>query len=118
MIEVLYFNQSNLLPMLGSFIKGLIMALVNFAWNPVTTDSLGNPVAGPVSYKVYTRPNGGTYTQAAVSSTNSAAVNVAANGNYQAVVSAINPSGESAPSNEVSFVVSSVPAAPTGLVVV
>lgn len=102
-----------------TFIKD-IMKAVNLSWNAVTTDSTGAPLTGAVTYRVYSRPQGGTYGAPLSVSTNSAGITMAAAGPSQALVTAVGADGaESAHSNEVNFMsVPQTPAAPTGLVVV
>lgn len=96
------------------------MKQVNLTWNAVTTDSTGSPLVGAVTYRVYSRPQGGTYGAPLSVSTNSAGITMAAAGPSQALVTAVGADGaESAHSNEVNFMsVPQTPAAPTGLVVV
>ncbi len=97
-----------------------LMKQVNLTWNAVTTDSTGAPLTGAVTYRVYSRPQGGTYGAPLSVSTNSAGITMAAAGPSQALVTAVGADGaESAHSNEVNFMsVPQTPAAPTGLVVV
>lgn len=81
-----------------------------FEWEPVTTDIEGNTIT-VTGYKLYLSNTSGTYPNpAAVTvATPSASVNVIPPGTYYAVVRAYNNVGESANSNEVSFIIAPKP---------
>jgi len=81
-----------------------------FEWDPVTLDIEGNTIV-VTGYRLYLSNTTGAYPNpAAVTvATPSATVNVIAPGTYFAVVRAYNAVGESANSNEVSFVIAHKP---------
>lgn len=82
----------------------------NFEWDPVTQDIEGNTIA-VTGYRLYLSNTTGAYPNPAAITvaTPTASVNVTAPGTYYAVVRAYNAVGESANSNEVSFVIAPKP---------
>ncbi len=82
----------------------------SFEWDPVTQDIEGNTISVS-GYRLYLSNATGAYPNpaAATVATPSATVNVTAPGTYFAVVRAYNAVGESANSNEVSFVIAPKP---------
>jgi hypothetical protein len=92
----------------------------NLTWDAVTLGTDGQPVVGLLGYKVYVSSTSGSYTTVkATSATNTATITQIGTGKYYAVVRAYNAVGESANSNEISFViVDKVPAPPVGFKIV
>lgn len=97
---------------------------INLAWDAVTTDSTGAPIQALDGYKLYvsTSPIKATWPSSitpTIVATTTKSLTIDAVGKYYAVVSAYNVSGESGPSNEVTFEVKpKIPAAPTNLKVI
>jgi len=81
-----------------------------FAWDAVTTDIEGNTIV-VTGYRLYIGTATGVYPSppAATVTTTTGAVNVTVPGTYFAIVRAYNNVGESANSNEVSFVIAPKP---------
>ncbi len=116
------------------FIFGILLLLpnslladtFNLAWDPVTQDVLGQPVAGLLGYKLYvsTTPLKANWPPSPIpapyaiipAGTTVKQVVKTIGGKYYAVVTAYNSVGESNASNEISFDVNiKSPAAPAGL---
>lgn len=85
---------------------------VTFAWDPVTTDTSGDPIT-VTGYKLYTSATSGVYpaTPATDVTGTSASVNLVP-GTYFAVATAYNDAGESDYSNEITFRVTLKPSIP------
>ena len=82
----------------------------SFEWDAVTKDIEGNTIT-VTGYRLYISNATGAYPNpaAATVATPSATVNVTAIGTYFAIVRAYNAVGESANSNEVSFIIAPKP---------
>ena len=90
-------------------------------WDAVTTDAIGDPIQGLDGYKLYVstspiKANWPVQVIPTITTQTDLVVNQTVIGKYYAVVTAFNPSGESTPSNEITFEVQlKSPGVPTNL---